>query len=94
MDEHRIKVIIADRTYRWTVSEHDEEIIRKAAQSVNEKIASLSKRHSGITPIDILTIAALNESVEKFELGDRLAKVEAGYARLDADLQNYVDSLK
>lgn len=94
MEEHRIKVIIANRTYRWTMSEHDEEVIRKAAQSVNAKIASLSKRYPQISPIDILTIVALNESIEGVELQARLSSADAGYERLDADLKNYVDSLK
>lgn len=94
MEEHKIKVIIANRVYRWTMSEHDEGVIRKAAQSVNAKIASLSKRYPQISPIDILTIVALNESIEGKELEARLSSAEAGYEKLDADLRNYVDSLK
>ena len=38
MDELAITVKIADRPYRMTVKAEEEEVIRKAARLINEKI--------------------------------------------------------
>ncbi|MCQ2166076.1 MAG: cell division protein ZapA [Bacteroidales bacterium] len=93
--EHRIKVKIADRSYNRTIhSELEEEAIRKAAQSINEKIASLSRLYAQVPLIDIITIVALNEGIEKFEAQRKLDENDAQTAKLSADLKNYVESLK
>ena len=93
--EHKIKVKIADRCYNYTIhSELEEEAIRKAAQSVNEKISVLSAQYGGRPMIDILTIVALNEGIEKCEALLKNETDEKGMEKLAADLQNYVDSLK
>lgn len=93
--DHTIKVRIADRVYSRTIhSELEEEAIRKAAASVNEKIATLSGQYANIPMIDILTIVALNEGIEKFELQETMSGGEQDLMKLAADLQNYVDSLK
>ncbi len=93
--EHRIKVKIADRSYNRTIhSELEEEAIRKAAQSINGKIASLSRLYAQVPLIDIITIVALNEGIEKFEAQRKLDENDAQTAKLSADLKNYVESLK
>lgn len=93
--EHHIKVKIADRSYRRIIhSEEEEAAIRKAAQSVNEKIIALSQAYGGIPAIDILSIVALNEGIEKVEAMRSLDTEVAEYEKISADLQKYVDSLK
>lgn len=93
--EHKIKVKIAERCYYHTIhSELEEEAIRKAAKSVDEKISVLSARYSSIPAVDVLTIVALNEGIEKFEALLASEERNKGLEKLSADLQNYVDSLK
>lgn len=93
--DHRIKVKIADRCYNYTIhSELEEAQIRKATQSVNEKIAELSRQYTQIPKVDIMTIVALNEAIEKSELSEKIQEDAKGLDKLSADLQNYVDSLK
>jgi len=93
--EHHIKVKIADRSYRQVIHTEDEEAaIRKAAQSVNDKITALSQAYGSIPAIDILSIVALNESIEKIEAQRSGSTDQVALERLSADLQKYVDSLK
>ena len=93
--EHNIKVKIADRCYRQTIhSEQEEAHIRTAAAGVSELIQQLSSRYPGVSVIDVLTIAALNEGIENAELRERIASDERKFEKLSADLQTYVDSLK
>lgn len=93
--EHRIKVKIADRSYNRTIhSELEEEAIRKAAQGINEKIVKLSRLYTQVPLIDIITIVALNEGIEKFEVQKKLDENNSEIGKLSADLKNYVESLK
>lgn len=93
--DHRIKLKIADRSYRQVIhTEEEEACIRQAAQNVNERLAHLSSRYAGVSVIDILTIAALNESIEKVEMQKRLSDLEAEIASMSSVLDNYVKSLK
>jgi len=93
--EHRIKVRIGDRSYPKVItSEDEEEAIRKAAVSVNDKISLLTRAYPKVSLLDIATIAAVNEGIEKFELKRKLEKMENEMEKLSSDLQNYVDSLK
>jgi len=88
-------VKIAGRSYLYVVkSEEQEQIIRKAAASVNEKIMQLSNTYKERSPLDIVTIAALNEGIEKLQAGAKSSQDMGGYEKLSADLANYVESLK
>lgn len=93
--DHQIKIKIADRCYSRVIhSEQEEEIIRKAARSVSDKIATLSETYAGIPMVDILTIVALNEGIEREELQQKADDENVGLEKLSADLSNYVDSLQ
>lgn len=94
--DHSIKVKIADKVYRKTIhSEEEEAAIRKAVADLNETVKNIAKDHvSTVSALDIMTIAALNIGIERVQLKSRLETLDAGYERLSADLQNYVDSLK
>ncbi len=40
MDEITINIVIADKSYKLTVSKADEEMVRKAAAMINDRIKS------------------------------------------------------
>ena len=93
--EHRIKVKISDRIYvKHIASEDEEAAVRKVVADINESISQLSQTHPNVSVIDILTIVALNEGIERVKLGNALDKNCAEYNKLAADLENYVSSLK
>lgn len=94
MEEHRIKVKIADRVYSQTVSQDKEAAIRKAAASVDEVIREYSRSYPEVSQIDIATIVALNAVIESASVKERLEKLESEVNRLSSDLKKYVDSLK
>lgn len=94
MEEHRIKIKIADRIYPKTVSEDKEAAIRNAARSVDEVIREYSRSYPEVSQLDIATIVALNAAMESEHLREKLEKMEAQIDRMTSDLQKYVDSLK
>lgn len=95
MDGQKINVKIDGRSYIYVVNSEEKEIaIRKAAESVNEKIKQLSSTYKERGPLDIVTIAALNEGIERFMNSSKSTSDIEGYEKLSADLANYVESLK
>lgn len=94
MEEHIIKVKIADRVYPQKVSEDKEAAIRKAARKVDDIISEYSRKYRDVSPLDIATVVALNAAIESEKLSEKLQQMEKELAQLSADLQKYVDSLK
>lgn len=94
MEEHTIKVAIADRVYPQKVSEDREAAIRKAARNVDEVIRAFTVQYREVSQLDIATIVALNAEVECIRLKEEIKRMESQFAGISADLQKYVDSLK
>lgn len=94
MEEHRIKVKIADRVYPQTVSEDNEAAIRKAARSVDEVIREYTRTYPGVSQIDISTVVALNAAMESEILKEKIALMEEKISSLSDMLEKYVGSLK
>lgn len=65
MSELHIKVNIASRTYPLTVSDDEEEEVRKAAQFINEKIKTLESGFAVKDKQDLLAMLALELTLEK-----------------------------
>lgn len=60
MDEKlSIRINIADRYYPLKIERKDEEKIRKAARSINEKVLQYKQRYSDKDTQDFLAMAAL-----------------------------------
>ena len=59
MEELTISVIIADRPYRLTIKREEEEIIRKAAESINKMIKEYSTNYAFNDKQDLLAMVAL-----------------------------------
>lgn len=94
MEEHTIKVRIADRVYPQRVSEDKEAAIRKAAAAVDEVVREYSHRYSEVSQLDIATIVALNAQIECVRLQEELDRIKAQFSQMSEDLQKYVDTLK
>lgn len=59
MEEFSISVIIADRTYKLTIDKQEEEVVRKAAKLINEKIKEFAKNYAFTDKQDLLAMIAL-----------------------------------
>ena len=59
MDELAITVKIADRPYRMTVKAEEEEVIRKAARLINEKITEYANTYAFNDNQDLLAMVSL-----------------------------------
>lgn len=59
MDEIKINIIIAERSYKLTVEREEEERVRRAASFVNDKIKQYSKSYAFKDNQDLLAMAAL-----------------------------------
>ena len=59
MDELTISVKIADRPYRMTVKAEEEEVIRKAARLINEKIREYANTYAFNDHQDLLSMVSL-----------------------------------
>lgn len=60
MSELSIKVLIADRPYHLTIDRKDEEIIRKAAKTINNLLKKYSDNYAFKDKQDLLAMVALN----------------------------------
>lgn len=59
MNELTITVKIADRPYRLTIKKDEEEIIRKAAGLINEKVKNYSDNYAFKDKQDLIAMVAL-----------------------------------
>lgn len=59
MEEFSISVNIADRTYKLTIDKQEEEIVRKAAKLINDKIKEFSSNYAFKDKQDLLAMIAL-----------------------------------
>jgi len=59
MEEFSITVNIAERSYKLTIEKQEEEIVRKAAKLINDKIKEFSSNYAFKDKQDLLTMIAL-----------------------------------
>ncbi len=66
-----IKVVIAGRPYKMKVQREQEELVRKAARSVEEEIKAFAHRYEHQDQQDILAMIALQNAVGILELEEK-----------------------
>jgi len=59
MEEFSISVVIADRNYRLTIARQEEEIVRKAARTINDKIKEFANNYTFKDKQGLLAMIAL-----------------------------------
>lgn len=70
MKELTINIKIADRPYRLTVDRTEEETVRKAAATINEKVKNYAQNYSYKDKQDLLAMIALQYGTEALQLQD------------------------
>ena len=76
MKELNINITIADRPYRLTIDREEEEVVRKAADAVNEKVKAFARNYSFKDKQDLLAMIALQYTTEALQLNDQQKFVE------------------
>ncbi|MGM0648520.1 MAG: cell division protein ZapA [Bacteroidota bacterium] len=76
MKELNINITIADRPYRLTIDREEEETVRKAAETVNEKVKSFSRNYSFKDKQDLLAMIALQYTTEALQVQQKQLFVE------------------
>ncbi len=86
MNEFTISVTIADRPYRLTITREDEEIIRKAAQTLNNTIKDYSSNYAFNDKQDLLAMAALEYATNSLKKENELTNVDKELAEKIKDI--------
>jgi len=95
MKELTISVKIADRPYRLTINRDEEEIIRIAASSINDKIKKYSENYAFNDKQDLLAMVALEETTAAIKNDSKLTGNDSEVIRDLTDIDNILnDTLK
>jgi len=84
MDELTITVTIAGRPFRMTIPKSEEEVIRKAAKLINEKIKEYSGAYAFKDTQDLLSMVSLEFATNALDKESRFVEFD----------QKLVDNLK
>jgi len=90
MKELNININIADRPYRLTIDREEEELVRKAVETINEKVKSFARSYSFKDKQDLLAMIALQYTTEAMKLNNQHEFVEQ---ELDQRLSSLDDLL-
>ena len=66
-----INVNICDRPYRLKIKPEEEEFVRKAAKTINQKVKELQGEYAAKDKQDYLAMTALQQKVETLSAGSR-----------------------
>ena len=92
MSQLSIKVSIAGRTYPLTIERSEEEMIRKAADNVNESIKDLKENYAVKDMQDLLAMTALQLSTKSNTISKEVEedKVSDELIALDKELSDFL----
>lgn len=76
MKEFTISVSIAERPYRLTIKREEEELIRKAANLINDKLKNYSANYAFNDKQDLLAMVALEEATNALNKDNKLSDID------------------
>ena len=89
-----IKIFIADRPYTITaLSAEHEEIIRKAAAEVNQKISAHQEKFPNKGMVEILSLLALNSFIANILTQDKIERMSNAEKTLAIELERYLENI-
>ena len=89
-----INIKIAGRPYNLTATSHEhEEVIRKAADEVNSKIAQYQAKFPNKGTTEILSFMALNVCMNNIVLQMQLKGIKDAEDSLTKELERYLDNI-
>jgi cell division protein ZapA len=98
MGKLSINVTIGNRVYPLTIERDEEELIRKAAQRVNDNMKQLGNTYEVSDKQDLLAMTALFFSNKALEVDDKIddisGKVSNKLDDIEGDLTQYLGNAK
>jgi cell division protein ZapA len=93
MSQLSIKVNIAGRTYPLTIERSEEEMIRKAADNINESIKNLKENYAVKDMQDLLAMTALQLSTKSNTISKEVEddKVSDELIALNEELSDFLE---
>ena len=89
-----ISIKIAERTYSLKVTSPDqEEVIRKAADDINRKIALYQEKFPDKSLADVLSFMALNVCIANITLQKQMKDMTEKEEMLAKELEGYLDNI-
>ena len=89
-----INIKIAGRPYNLTAtSPEHEEVIRKAAEDVNRKIAQYQEKFPKTGMSDIMSFMALNVCMNNIILQKQLKEIKGAEEALAEELEGYLENI-
>jgi cell division protein ZapA (FtsZ GTPase activity inhibitor) len=85
-----VNILIADRSYRLKIESADEEVVRKTAALINDKITEFKTNFAGKDMQDYVSMALLWFATEQSQSGIDRVKWDEAAAKL-ASLEKLVD---
>lgn len=85
-----VNIVIADRSYRLKIETRDEEMVRKTANLINDKITEFKAHFAGKDMQDYVSMVLLWFATEQNQSGIDLVKWDEAAAKL-ASLEKMVD---
>ncbi len=85
-----VNILIADRSYRLKIEATDEEMVRKTAGLINDKITEFKNQFAGKDMQDYVSMVLLWFATEQNQSGIDLVKWDEAAAKL-ASLEKMVD---
>lgn len=91
MDELSIKIKIADREYPMKVKTEDEQRVRNAGKSINERIRTYRERFGIDDKQDLLAMVAFDCLVDKMELEEKHVDTDESVVQKVNQLNNLIN---
>lgn len=85
-------ILIADRSYRLKIEAAEEEIIRKTAKLINEKIMEYKESFAGKDMQDYVSMALLWFATEQNKTGEEMIMLKETSQKLQS-LENLIDKI-
>ena len=89
-----IEIFIAGKSFRFQVSQEQEEIMRKAAVEINSRIKFWQDKFPEKTLTEILSFIALMSGMTINALKNGNGKIEAEEKKLAGELENYLENIE
>ncbi len=90
-DKIKIRLMIADKDYVLTIKREEEEIVRKAARQINDKLNKYRSRFPSLEPERFLAMVALDISTDNLRLENKndTTPFTGKIKQLTEELDNY-----
>jgi len=95
-DKLSIRIQIGDKYYPLRIERNEEELIRKAAGMINDKLTQYRGKYSERDMVDLLAMTALQftKRFAEHETNDELAVLNEEIKQINIELDEYIDQNK